>query len=113
MKITKMYDETDARRAKANIGCNVCPKCGENKTDFDYVNEALERNEDIPLGRGIIQYGYYDTSKGLFRLTGYQTDCYKCLTCGAEWESDPYIVYDESQEPSLFRKIIDAIGGKI
>lgn len=56
MKITKYgISEAEIRRAKANAGCDVCPRCGENKSDVDYVIESMESGK-ILLGCLIKEY---------------------------------------------------------
>ena len=85
MKITKTSSDVDFanwKRDIANIGCNVCPCCGERRTIWDWAKV------------GGSMYGISSTQSTsyvgfLFPKVVY-TDCYSCATCGAEWESDPY-----------------------
>lgn len=51
---------------------------------LEYVKEGI-------YNKGIIS-GLVSTTwtKGLFKFKHMQADCYKCETCGAEWQSDPY-----------------------
>lgn len=98
MKVTKIgLSEEDIRREKANVGCNICPRCGENKTNFDYIAENVKSGKEAPkiFCKGILHLGYYCTYKGMFRTRIYHTDTYKCLSCNTEWESDPYLAYDD------------------
>lgn len=97
MKITKYgISEAELRKAKANVGCDVCPRCGENKSDMDYVIESMESGKDVPImfNKGILHLGYYTKYKGIFRTVIYHVDQYKCLSCNTEWESEPYEPYD-------------------
>lgn len=84
MKITK--DSRDASKLKsdktrANAGCDVCPCCGENKYCWEY--HSLSRGLSAPISRA--------WSEGVFKPKFFKVNCYRCNTCGAEWESDPYI----------------------
>lgn len=74
MKITK----TNARAAQlrtqkeiATLGCETCPCCGA-------------PHEGIAVVRS--------WAKGFFKMKNYEVQCYRCKECGAEWESDKYIV---------------------
>lgn len=87
MKITKTSHDANiesAARTAANIGCDKCPKCGEYHPMEEYV-------KDSTMGKGIISLGPRIVTKGLIKLKIYNIDCYKCLTCGTEWESEPYL----------------------
>ena len=77
MVITKHRDKVLALRAAretANKGCNVCPCCGENRMDgcIDHTFKTWKR------------------WSWLLQTKNMKADCYHCLSCGAEWESDPY-----------------------
>lgn len=81
MRLTKSEKEvSDAkeRREKANAGCKKCPCCGEEKTFDDYA------------ANGILNKGVLSGLRYRFTFWGLVRDCYSCLSCGAEWESDPY-----------------------
>ena len=57
----------------------VCPRCGEKRTPFEAMRDG-------DLGKGIvILESYVSTFFHRYR-------CYNatCLTCGTEWESDPF-----------------------
>lgn len=89
MKITKSNRDNELskmRREIANKGCDVCPCCGEKKHNYEYIEEG-QSNKGISGG-----YIVKNWCKGLFKMKYMQVDCYKCYTCGAEWESDPYEV---------------------
>lgn len=93
MKITKTADKVrnlEMQRRLANIGCDRCPSCGENKTDFDYIKETGYYSSN----KGIMKYGVRHTLKrvGLFKSVLCCIDSYKCNTCGVTWESEPYPV---------------------
>ena len=87
MKITKSSKEVAlfaAMKFAANLGCNVCPCCGETKSYGNYMKEGI-------LNRGIMAGLHSKTwVKGIFHMKNMQCDCYKCYSCGAEWESEPY-----------------------
>lgn len=73
MKITKSGETIDilkARKSNANIGCEVCPNCGE-----------------VSIFHG----GLCKTwAEGLFKMKSMKIDCYSCMECGCQWESEPY-----------------------
>lgn len=79
-----MFSITEAKKAKANAGCKMCPCCGETKTDFEYIKEGIF-NRGVSVG--LISKTWVE---GIFRMKGMKCDCYKCYSCGAEWESEPY-----------------------
>jgi len=65
MRITKNIDRIDYLNGQKKIateGCDVCPSCG-------------------------VRSDYYKGSKIKNKL---KINCYKCDTCGVEWESSPY-----------------------
>lgn len=70
-------------RNKANIGCNVCPCCGESKSNMVYIRNGL-------LNKGISSGISKSWVEGFFHPRHIKVDCYKCYSCGAEWESEPY-----------------------
>lgn len=86
MKINKYASEVAELKRKrkiANFGCDVCPCCGEDKKSIYYIQKGI-------LDKGINDLLYKIVSKGIFSTKLYRIDCYYCLTCGAEWESEPY-----------------------
>lgn len=90
MKITKTSTDQSymaSVKEMANRGCDRCPCCGESKTSGYYMAQEgyLSRKGIHPAGIKIRSKG------GLFtKVRVMQVDCYRCGTCGAEWESDPY-----------------------
>lgn len=82
MKIT--HHTIPQRREFANVGCSICPCCGETKTALNYIREGK-------LNKGIIKSVRRET-KGFFNLREFQIDEYMCETCGTRWESEPYEV---------------------
>lgn len=87
MRITKTATRSAVQQTTkeiANLGCNICPCCGEAKTVMEYFNEGI-RNKGI-FGGLVCK----TLAKGLFRPKYMQADCYSCYTCGAQWESEPY-----------------------
>lgn len=86
MRITKTSDRFSAlENAKriANAGCNKCPCCGETKSSLSYFTVG-------EIHKGILSGLSKTWAEGLFKMKDMKCDCYKCLTCGAEWESEPY-----------------------
>jgi hypothetical protein len=87
MKITRSnYDAlNDAQRKKlANVGCDVCPCCGETKNFLEYFKEGI-------LNKGLSEaLTCRNYAEGSFKFRYMQVDCYSCYTCGARWESEPY-----------------------
>lgn len=87
MKITRTArDSLSAaqRRAQANFGCQVCPCCGEAKTELEYFKEGIY-NKGVSGGLVCKHW-----SEGLFKIRHMRVDCYTCYTCGAQWESEAY-----------------------
>ena len=74
----------------AKLGCDKCPCCGETKTTNDYYFD-----EHI-ISKGIEDDGVVRKWVGRMKDKKlYETAYYKCLTCGARWESEPYEVLKE------------------
>ena len=86
MKITKSADrvnELENNKSIGNIGCKLCPTCGENKSNLHYICMGNPK-------KGIVN-GFCKTyAKGFFHMKSYKIDCYVCNTCGTHWESEPY-----------------------
>ena len=72
------------KRIKANIGCNVCPGCGN--TNIVNVWEQLSTgNKDC-----IVKMTFRCVKEGLFTYKSGSVDRYECKKCGTEWESEIY-----------------------
>ena len=104
MKITKTAKEClveNQIRKAALAGCDKCPCCGEDKSAISYYKNGIT-NKGILPGACKNWYGKkHETDRGILyylfkpeKYKYYQIDCFSCLTCGAEWESDPY-TYDK------------------
>ena len=88
MKITKTPDDIkkfEYRKQVANEGCNKCPCCGETRS-FNYHSGKVT---------GIDSPVCTIRCKGFFNIKFYKIDKYKCFTCGAEWESEPYLTCED------------------
>lgn len=113
MKITKLpraMDMNSMIREEIERRNSICPFCGETeKYDFStWVNRtttAMIHNKRIEDAKGIEKtlvsktwYGNkYDGEHPLLGFLAFwepkyhwTVDNYKCYTCGAEWEGDPY-----------------------
>lgn len=108
MKITRLPSEIDpARMIEERITekFKICPFCGETRDSDKCLLDSIKRGESIKdsLWGGVekINYvppkGWYGPAKGDIlgnfipsRYHHWRIDCYRCHTCGAEWESDPY-----------------------
>lgn len=90
MRILKKPDDQDPlmiAKKKALEGCYKCPFCGEDQM-IHPAQTAILRNEPYH-NEGIAWIDYYYIYR-LFKV--YQTEVFKCYTCGAEWESEPYFI---------------------
>lgn len=68
----------------------TCPFCGESREWLQRVKDSFANGE--VLGN-IVDYGgvrLVTTSRPIGDNTK-QIDQYKCYTCGAEWETEPYL----------------------
>lgn len=87
MRITKTPKQANkfARARKiANKDCDRCPCCGETKSWSRYQQEGID-------GKGIVNPLSVRTwTRVIFHKRYMKRDKYKCCTCGAEWESNPY-----------------------
>jgi hypothetical protein len=86
MRITKISDRMYREKYRfainkenANKGCNVCPICGEARDAFK-----------CDMKQGILGGCYRDWHEGIFHIKSMRCDCYECLSCGTQWESEPY-----------------------
>ena len=83
----KELEEKRVRQIKkANEGCWHCPCCGETLT-FSQRLKMGEKEKGIlkgliPIPRPTYKFLFFPVMKSV--------DIYKCYTCGAEWESDPF-----------------------
>lgn len=94
MKITKRPDVENPKKIlkqKALEGCNTCPCCGETRQYLDTkrIIEAIQNNKLISY-EGVDCLGEVYIG-GIFNIfKNIVVTRYKCHTCGAEWESEPY-----------------------
>lgn len=90
MKIIKTNTQVisqEEEKKRANMGCDVCPCCGENRSFDKCIRDGvgfkgissirINRNRSV----GSIFFGKTESTT---------VDIYDCHTCGAEWESEPY-----------------------
>lgn len=85
MKITKTSAEAKSetiKRDRLYQQVSVCPHCGERKTTWDYILEGNSSSASKGILIGEVVH------EGLFRV--YRALSAECLTCGTEWESDPF-----------------------
>lgn len=85
LKTSHEYRTEEAIRALANRGCSVCPCCGESRSLVDYIQETGRLNGGVSGGLVSIE-----CAPGFFSTKIVHKDQYRCYTCGAEWESEPY-----------------------
>ena len=94
MRITKPSDSQDEKKIakeKALEGCDTCPCCGETKKYFDQERLLNDLMNNIPFKfDGIDCLGEYLHGSIFTFFRGLFVTRYKCHTCGAEWESEPY-----------------------
>ena len=86
MKITKSFNKASKlmkNKIEANNDCNICPCCNETTSMLQYLHKGI-------INRGIMDGIYKSYATGIFKTKYIRIDCYSCLTCGAEWESEPY-----------------------
>lgn len=87
MRITRSSKDVNrltVSREIANMGCDRCPCCGETKTWDEYIGKGIINKG---ISKGIISKSWVE---GIFHMRNMKCDCYKCYSCGAEWESEPY-----------------------
>ena len=87
MRITKLSKDEYLRLYQiANEGCYVCPCCGETLSMMEALKQGFKN-------RGILQLWFPRprcVRKGFLNYEYKQVTEYVCITCRAEWESDPY-----------------------
>lgn len=76
MKITKLY-RSDTDKRIANIGCDRCPNCGQDRFTSSFIKSGGG------LSSGILVMDRFPVGSNY-------VDRYECLDCGCKWESDPY-----------------------
>ncbi len=82
--------EKEDERARASIGCFICPCCGESRVWGEIHNKPLERP---CIDKGVQQMipVRVESCKGIFStLRSYSQDMFECHTCGATWTGEPY-----------------------
>lgn len=114
MRITKLPDRCDPSlmiQKRMHEKFSLCPFCGETRSHTEYKKEFVEKlgrrehitHEDVFGGYGVELKNLFP-GKGWFgparcdiigillpwRWHYWSIDSYKCYTCGAEWDSDPY-----------------------
>ena len=62
----------------------------EGKTRLEGLQENKDYTFSIGGSKGILSTGTRTFSKGVFKQRCFKVERFKCLTCGTEWESDPY-----------------------
>lgn len=79
--------EEEFAKHLANAGCSKCLCCGEEKGRNEYLREGI-------TNKGIfVSWPILTVTPRLFRHTKHEeTIMYRCYTCGASWESEPYEV---------------------
>lgn len=98
-KMRRIYspklDSLEAERRNANKGCHICPSCGE-------YRQAWQCSEEInPFSFTLNDKGILiESDSGLLKkdhvIYNYCVDRYRCLTCGALWESEPFMLIPHS-----------------
>ena len=94
MKITKMgIDPEHIAKLRelekiAKLDCDKCPCCGEAKSFDEYFDENI-------IDKGIIESSGRELIGKWNNRKLYETTYYRCKTCGAMWESEPYEVLRE------------------
>lgn len=87
MKIIRQcYPENDSRKV-ANLGCDKCPNCGEDKKDIEYIRTGV-------TSKGVSHYLFSEMhSYGFLHIKSKQFnyDEYECKTCGCKWKSDEWV----------------------
>ena len=86
MKLTKFPDSCDPNKMvqeESRRRFSICPCCGE--TERIYIKMLWPPKGWHGPAKGDI-IGWFIPS----RQHNWHIDTYKCRTCGAEWESDPY-----------------------
>ena len=103
MRITKTQKDCFREKQIRNTaiaGCDTCPCCGETRNSLSYYKDGIT-NKGIITGTCKHWLGKkYEYDKSIFyslfsleKNRYWKVDCFSCLTCGTEWESEPY-TYD-------------------
>lgn len=99
MKITKRTypEQLEQRKLAANVGCDVCPCCGETKTTLYYITTKPA----FASTKGIVENFRLEYGRApLFsrRVPVYRIDTYYCFSCGCRWESEKYLIEEIEQQ---------------
>lgn len=87
MKIIKTPNDIkryELSKEKANIGCHVCPTCG-NTNIVDLFTHIVS-----PSDTDIVKMTFGCTKERFFTYKTGHIDKYECKKCGTEWESEMY-----------------------
>lgn len=79
LKTNKDITNYKLQKEQALQGCDICPCCGDKDKWRPFYD------------KGIRHIGDRLVTKGIFHTTVYTIDKFTCYTCGAAWESEPYV----------------------
>ena len=99
MKITKLLDSGRVIEELIRRKSSVCPCCGETRPSDLYDYNGMRRNYGVSIKSTITWIGSCNDGVFSFLKGKYHWKVlrFRCYTCGAEWESDPFplSLYDE------------------
>lgn len=92
MKITKTAKQAAAERQRLDFAYEQgkkCPECGETRQYTEYLHHCTGHSGHTLKPYGVSGGVERPHTTGVFRIKVQTVKCFKCHTCGAEWESDP------------------------